>query len=134
MKSLVHWIVVFSFFIIVGITRSAAAGGPTTRPVGDDPSLDHYKLKWSDEFDGKHYTGGGIISKQTFKYWYFEARFKVPAGAGWHNSFWTMLHDGSVDFHIWGCEFTPVRTQFFFDGKLTHETPSAFFKANSTSG
>lgn len=28
-----------------------------------------------------HYTGAGIISKQAFKYGYYESRFKVPSGA-----------------------------------------------------
>jgi beta-glucanase (GH16 family) len=40
--------------------------------------------------DGLQYTCGGIISKQTFKYGYYESRFKVPTGAGWHTSFWMM--------------------------------------------
>jgi beta-glucanase (GH16 family) len=44
---------------------------------------------------GKQYTGGGIISKKTFLYGYYEARFRVPPGAGWHTSFWTMSTDGS---------------------------------------
>lgn len=44
---------------------------------------------------GKQYTGAGIISKSTFKYGYFEARLKMPVGAGWHTSFWLMKHDGS---------------------------------------
>jgi len=43
---------------------------------------------------GKHYTGAGIISKQAFKYGYYESRFKVPPGAGWHTSFWMMKHNG----------------------------------------
>jgi beta-glucanase (GH16 family) len=42
----------------------------------------------------KHYTGAGVISKQAFKYGYYESRFKVPPGAGWHTSFWMMKHDG----------------------------------------
>jgi beta-glucanase (GH16 family) len=42
----------------------------------------------------KHYTGAGIISKRTFKYGYYESRFKVPPGAGWHTSFWMMRHNG----------------------------------------
>jgi beta-glucanase (GH16 family) len=135
----------------------------------------HLSLQKEDA-NGKHYTGAGIISRQLFKYGYFEARFKVPPGAGWHTSFWTMLHDGSggtgtrkatqeidiceqdsidlmsysagviawadkrkdfarqriktpnvaSDFHVWGCEFTADHTRFFFDGKLTHQTPSTF--------
>jgi len=43
---------------------------------------------------GKHYTGAGVISKQAFKYGYYESKFKVPPGAGWHTSFWMMRHDG----------------------------------------
>ena len=42
---------------------------------------------------GKQYTGSGIISKQLFKYGYYEARFRVPPGAGWHTSFWLMKYD-----------------------------------------
>jgi beta-glucanase (GH16 family) len=42
----------------------------------------------------KHYTGAGVISKQAFKYGYYEAKFKVPPGAGWHTSFWMMKHNG----------------------------------------
>lgn len=44
---------------------------------------------------GKHYTGAGVISKQTFKYGYYETRFKIPPGAGWHTSFWMQKHDGT---------------------------------------
>ena len=39
------------------------------------------------------YTAGGIISKPLFRYGYYEASFKVPAGAGWHTSFWYMRHE-----------------------------------------
>jgi beta-glucanase (GH16 family) len=44
---------------------------------------------------GKHYTGGGIITKRTFRYGYYEARLKCPAARGLHTSFWTMLEDGT---------------------------------------
>jgi alpha-L-fucosidase len=47
-----------------------------------------------EEAGDKHYTGAGVISKQAFKYGYYESRFKVPPGAGWHTSFWLMKHDG----------------------------------------
>lgn len=54
----------------------------------------HLALKKQDV--GKsHYTGGGIISKKEFSYGYYECRFKIPPGRGWHTSFWTMQHDGS---------------------------------------
>jgi len=124
----------------------------------------------------QNHTGGGIISKRAFEYGYYEARFKVPLGSGWHTSFWTMAYndkntkpqatqeidiceqdsvkttkysagviawgdkgkglgrkyvqtpDLAADFHVWGCEFTPTSTKFFFDGKLTHETDAPFKK------
>jgi beta-glucanase (GH16 family) len=44
---------------------------------------------------GKQYTGAGIVSVPNFKYAYYEARMKMPPGAGWHSSFWLMKHDGS---------------------------------------
>jgi beta-glucanase (GH16 family) len=122
------------------------------------------------------YTGGGIISKQAFEYGYYEARFKVPPGSGWHTSFWAAAYndtntkvagtqeidiceqdsvktskysagvigwgnrgkgfgrkyiatpDLAADFHVWGCEFTPTTVNFFFDGKLTHQTDATKFK------
>lgn len=43
------------------------------------------------------YTGAGIISRRSFLYGYYEARFKVPPGAGWHTSFWMMRHNGKGD-------------------------------------
>ncbi len=51
----------------------------------------HLALK--KEAAGKlHYTAGGLISKRTFKYGYYEARFRCPKAAGWHTSFWTMSY------------------------------------------
>ncbi len=44
--------------------------------------------------DGMAYTGGGVISREAFRYGYYEARMKVPPGAGWHTSFWMMAHGG----------------------------------------
>jgi len=70
-----------------------------------------YKLAWAEEFNGKaldtelwsyhdgqahnvsvadgrlRMTGGRIISKWTFKYGYYEARIKCPAGKGWQTAF-----------------------------------------------
>jgi acyl-CoA thioesterase I len=40
------------------------------------------------------YTSGGVISKREFRYGCYEARFKAPAGAGWHTSFWLMKNAG----------------------------------------
>ena len=43
---------------------------------------------------GKNYTAGGIISKAEFQYGYYEARFRIPAGNGWHTSFYTEHYNG----------------------------------------
>ncbi len=45
------------------------------------------------EANHKEFTGGGIISKRTFQYGYYEARFKTPPGSGWHTSFWAMAYN-----------------------------------------
>jgi len=42
-----------------------------------------------------NYTGAGVISKAGFRYGYYESRFKIPTGTGWHSSFWMMGHDGN---------------------------------------
>ena len=44
---------------------------------------------------GKSYTGGGLISRDTFGFGFYEAKMRTPVGAGWHSSFWLMKHDGS---------------------------------------
>lgn len=43
------------------------------------------------------YTAGGVISRRTFHYGYFEARIKIVAGSGWHSSFW-MMRDAAPGF------------------------------------
>ncbi len=158
--------------------RTDSKGQSTQLPANISVSdgLLHIALK-KEEANGKPFTGGGVISKQAFKYGYYEARFRVPLGRGWHTSFWMMKHNGkgdtkpdrnqeidvceqdSVDlfrysagvidwsgsksrnfgrehpkapnlaaaFHVWGCEFTPTEVQFFFDGKLTHQTDATKF-------
>jgi len=123
----------------------------------------HIALK--KESAGKmEYTAGGVISKRSFKYGYYEASFKCPDSKGWHTAFaltphkqestgvkqeldvcdtdsidtktfsanfqlWKPSHrqhgakrvkspDLSADFHVWGCEFTPKKVRYFFDGEL----------------
>ncbi len=62
--------------------------------VGVSDGLLHLHLR-KESAGGKAHTGGGVISRQLFRYGYYEARFRVPAGAGWHTSFWLQKHDGS---------------------------------------
>ena len=50
---------------------------------------------------GKEYTGGGVISRQRFRYGYYEARVKMFGGSGWHESVWAMVApDGSTTYPV----------------------------------
>jgi beta-glucanase (GH16 family) len=69
------------------------------------------------------FTGGGVISKEDFQYGYYEARFKVPPGSGWHTSFWTMAYNnantkpmGTQEIDI--CEQDSVKTTKYSAGVI----------------
>ena len=42
-----------------------------------------------------NYSGGGLISRDSMGYGYYEARLRTPRAEGWHSSFWLMKHNGS---------------------------------------
>jgi beta-glucanase (GH16 family) len=66
----------------------------TQKPDNVEVSGGTLKLHLKKEEAGdKHYSGSGVISKASFRYGYYEARMKIPPGAGWHTSFWMMLHN-----------------------------------------
>ena len=65
---------------------------PENVEIEDGSLILNLKKKTS---NGMDYTDAGIISKEQFGFGYYEARMKIPTGAGWHNSFWLMDHDGS---------------------------------------
>ena len=67
----------------------------TQKPENVSVTTGKLKLAVKKEKAGdKNYTGAGVITKKTFKYGYYESKFKIPPGAGWHTSFWMMKHDG----------------------------------------
>ena len=39
---------------------------------------------------GKQYTGGGLVSKDRYRYGYYETRVRINNGPGWHPAFWSM--------------------------------------------
>ena len=51
-----------------------------------------------EQSNGKPYTGGGIISREVFRYGYYEARLRIATGSGWHSSFWMMRYNGKDTF------------------------------------
>ena len=52
------------------------------------------------------FTGGGVVSKQQFRYGYYETRAKINVGSGWHSSFWLMCGDGSTTYPA--CQRTEI--------------------------
>jgi beta-glucanase (GH16 family) len=52
------------------------------------------------------FTGGGVVSKQSFRYGYYETRAKINDGSGWHSSFWLQCGTGSTTFPA--CQRTEI--------------------------
>ncbi|NUT03653.1 MAG: family 16 glycosylhydrolase [Hamadaea sp.] len=73
--------------------KAYSAQRPENVSVAD--GLMNINLK-QETYGGKSFTGGGLISKQSFRYGYYETRAKINDGAGWHSSFWLMSGDGST--------------------------------------
>jgi len=71
---------------------------------------------------GKDYTAGGIISKAEFMHGYYEARFKVPAGKGWHTSFYTEHYNGKDTQKTSGREEIDICEQNSSDGRVSGYT------------
>ncbi len=49
-------------------------------------------------FAGLKFTGGGIISKASFRYGYYQVNAQTAGDSGWHSSFWAMAGDGSTTY------------------------------------
>jgi beta-glucanase (GH16 family) len=47
-----------------------------------------------EEYAGRHFTGGGIVSKVDFRYGYYEVEAKTTQYPGWHTAFWMLAGDG----------------------------------------
>ena len=59
--------------------------------------IDYYKV--DDNKTKSSYTGGGVITKETFPYGYYETKAKVYTGArGLHTSFWTAGHSTGMPY------------------------------------
>ncbi len=57
-------------------------------------------------YAGMSFTGGGVVSKQQFRYGYYETRAKINDGAGWHSAFWLQCGDGSTTYPA--CQRTEI--------------------------
>lgn len=52
----------------------------------------------SPPYQGKDWSGGGLVSKRALRYGYYETRAKMPVAGGWHTSFWMQAGNGSTTF------------------------------------
>lgn len=75
-------------------TDEKAKSAQLARNVSEGGGVLSVALK-KEAYDGYAYTAGGVVSRRSFRYGYYETRAKTPAGAGWHTSFWAMSGDGS---------------------------------------
>ena len=49
-----------------------------------------------EEYAGKHFTAGGVVSKANFRYGYYEVSAKTTHFPGWHTAFWMLAGDGRL--------------------------------------
>ena len=73
--------------------KGLSAQRPENVSVGDGAMTIHLR---KENYAGMQYTGGGLVSRQPFRYGYYETRARTNVGAGWHTSFWAMAGDGST--------------------------------------
>lgn len=52
----------------------------------------------SPPLQGKDWSGGGLVSKKSLRYGYYETRAKMPVAGGWHTSFWMQAGNGTTTF------------------------------------
>ena len=106
------------------VYREDDKGWSTQQAANVSVANGHLEIAVKAEQTAKHkYTGGGIISQRAFEYGYYEARFKVPPGSGWHTSFWTMDYNakntaplGTQEIDI--CEQDSVKTTSYSKGVI----------------
>ncbi|GAB2598823.1 golvesin C-terminal-like domain-containing protein [Kribbella endophytica] len=67
--------------------KAICANKPANVSVGSGTM--HIALR-KESLAGKDYTCGGIISKKTFGYGYYETRAQLWGEKGWHSAFWQM--------------------------------------------
>lgn len=61
--------------------------------VSESGGAMHIALK-AESYNGKSFTGGGLVSKAKFRYGYYETRMRLNTGPGWHSAFWSTCGAG----------------------------------------
>lgn len=77
---------------------------------------------------GKQYTGGGLVSKNLYRYGYYETRVQINKGPGWHPAFWSMC-GGADGVHrcqlaeIDGFEIDSINSRRVIHNVFDHRAP-----------
>lgn len=69
-------------------------------------------------FAGYSWSGGGIVSKQSFRYGYYQVQAEVTANPGWHSSFWVFAGNGTTT-------YTPTAKTEIDDFEINTDSPSS---------
>lgn len=69
-------------------------------------------------FAGKNFTGGGIVSKASFRYGYYEVQAQTTANPGWHTSFWLYAGNGATT-------YVPTSYTEIDDFEIDSDTPNS---------
>lgn len=78
--------------------RVDASGTSYQRP--ENVVIDNGKVRINlkkETYNGKAYTGGGVITKVPRRYGYYEVSVKIDGSYGWHEAFWTSYLSGFDD-------------------------------------
>lgn len=69
-------------------------------------------------FAGYSFTGGGIVSKDQFRYGYYQVEAKTTSNPGWHSSFWVFAGNGTTT-------YTPTAFTEIDDFEIESNSPSS---------
>lgn len=69
-------------------------------------------------FAGYSWTGGGLVSKDSFRYGYYQVKAKITANTGWHTSFWLFAGNGTTTYN------TAAKTEID-DFEINTDNPSS---------
>jgi beta-glucanase (GH16 family) len=69
-------------------------------------------------FGGESYTGGGVVSKDRFRYGYYQVQVQTTANPGWHTSFWVFAGNGTTT-------YTPTAKTEIDDFEINSDSPSS---------
>jgi hypothetical protein len=82
-------------------------------------SSDHMNISLQQQiFAGKSFTGGGIVSKASFRYGLYVVQAMTTANPGWHTSFWLYAGNGATT-------YVPTSFTEIDDFEINSDTPTS---------